>query len=250
MARNYHKNRPTRELIMQTGTRMFLEQGYTNTHCSHITKALGISPGNLTFYFSTKEHLLAELIQLLCDHQWQVMEAFNDDGKSPLYSYCMELVVMAEHCRENPNSKDFYLSAYTLPIPLEIIRRNDTQKAKRVFGEFCPEFSDQDFTYLENLVSGIEYATLSTDLSDEKTFVGMLSHALDSIMRIYRVPDDIRHGKIQKVLAGNYRQVAQNIMKDFTTYVDAITEAALENAVHYLEHHGSSAEIRNGGSPR
>ena len=95
MARIYHTNRPTRELILRTGMRLFLEKGYTKTHCSSITKELGISPGNLTFYFSTKEHLLAELVEYLCRYQWLTMEAANEDGKSPLYSYCMELASMA-----------------------------------------------------------------------------------------------------------------------------------------------------------
>ena len=104
MKRTYSKNRPTRELIMQKGMQLFLEKGYTATHCSHISKALGISPGNLTFYFPTKEHLLAELTSQLCAFQWKVMEEANNDGKSPLFSYCMEIATMSAMCDQSAST--------------------------------------------------------------------------------------------------------------------------------------------------
>ena len=243
MARIYHKNRPTRELILRTGMRLFLEKGYTKTHCSSITKELGISPGNLTFYFSTKEHLLAELVEYLCRYQWLTMEAANEDGKSPLYSYCMELASMAALCRKDAIARDFYLSSYTHPISLEMIRKNDTIKTKQVFQEFCPDFTDENFRNLENIVSGIEYATLATDNPDDASFENMLEYTLDCILFMYRVPEEIRQMKIKKVLRSNYQQVAQQMLKDFPAYVEANTEQALEAAKQYLESHSAAAMV-------
>lgn len=57
--------------IIQTATRMFLEKGYTATSIKAIANALDMSTGHLTFYFPTKEHLLAELVDLLCNFQWE-----------------------------------------------------------------------------------------------------------------------------------------------------------------------------------
>ena len=45
--------------IVQTATKMFLEKGYTATSIKTIADALDMSTGHLTFYFPTKEHLLA-----------------------------------------------------------------------------------------------------------------------------------------------------------------------------------------------
>ena len=52
--------------IITEATKQFLEKGYTNTSANAVAKALGMSQGNLTFHFPTKEHLLAILVDMLC----------------------------------------------------------------------------------------------------------------------------------------------------------------------------------------
>lgn len=230
MARTYQRNRPTRELILQTGMRLFLKQGYTATHSSRVTKELGISPGNLTFYFPTKEHLLAQLVEDLCVFQWMIMEQTHSEGKTYLLSYCMELASIAALCQQSPNGRDFYLSAYTHPMSLAIIRQHDAQKARRVFGEFCPSFSNEDFTDMENLVSGIEYGMLSTPSESAAELDRKVSRALDSILLLYRVPKALREEKIAKVMASNYRENSLTLLHDFVNYVEAVNAKALEAA--------------------
>ena len=60
-----NKRALTKLEIVQVASRQFLEKGYSATTVSAISKELGISPGNLTFHFPTKEHLLAELVDLV-----------------------------------------------------------------------------------------------------------------------------------------------------------------------------------------
>ena len=60
--------------IITEATQQFLEKGYSNTTVSAIAKGLEMSQGNLTFHFPTKEHLLSELIDMLCDYQWKMMK--------------------------------------------------------------------------------------------------------------------------------------------------------------------------------
>ena len=60
--------------IKQIALRMFLERGFTDVTVSGISKEVGISKGNFTFHYATKEHLLTELIEDLCAFQWLVME--------------------------------------------------------------------------------------------------------------------------------------------------------------------------------
>ena len=80
---------------------MFLERGYTDTSIKAISDQLGISTGNLTFYFPAKEHLLAVLVEMLCDFQWKLMERNVDEGNSSLMAMCLELPAMAAICEEN-----------------------------------------------------------------------------------------------------------------------------------------------------
>lgn len=237
MTRSYEKNRPTRELILQTAMRMFLEAGYSATSSSRITKELKISPGNMTFYFPTKEHLLSELVEELCNFQWKVMEEITDEGKSSLYAYCMELATMTSLCEVSPTAKDFYLAAYTHPMPLEIIRRNDTRKAQEVFRQYCPEFREVDFICAENIVSGIEYATLATRTTEEVTLERKVTYGLDSILKLYNVPEELRRLKIEKVMTSGFQGQGKDLLREFIEFTEAVNAEAVRNALEYKLHH-------------
>ncbi len=224
-----HKYNITRHEIIQMGTKMFLEKGYSHTSCKALADELELSTGNITFYFPTKEHLLAVLVEMLCEFQWKKMEKEVEDGKSSLMALCLELTAIAAICEESEIVKDFYLSAYSHPLTLSIIRKNDIEKAKSVFGQFCPDRTDEEFAESEILVSGIEYATLMT--TDEATSLDLrIAGALHSIMLIYNVPEELRELKIKKVLDMDYRAIGRSIFKEFLTYIDEVTEMALEEA--------------------
>lgn len=122
---------------------------------------------------------------------------------------------------------NFFLSAYTNPITIEIIRKNDKKRAKDVFGEYCSDWSEERFIEAEALVSGIEYATLMTT-STSVPFNLRISGALELILMLYNVPEEIRKQKIAKVSAMDYRKLGQQVMNAFITFVDQETEQALQ----------------------
>ena len=90
----------TRKEIIQVATQKFLELGYSNTSAKTISEEVGISTGNLTFHYPTKEHLLAKLTEMLCDFQWKMMDVVADEGETSLFAVCIELAAMAssERC--------------------------------------------------------------------------------------------------------------------------------------------------------
>ena len=65
-------------------------------------------------------------------------------------------------CEEDEIARDFYISAYTHPLTLAIIRSNDTERAKQVFRDHCSGWEHAQFAEAEVLVSGIEYTTMMT----------------------------------------------------------------------------------------
>ena len=115
--------RDTRSEIILMGCNMILEQGYTNASTKIICEELGISTGNFNFHFPKKEDLLAVLVEELCDFQWKLMEYEAQEGVNSLLAYCLELTSMVSASEQNENIKDFFVSSYTLPITLNIIRR-------------------------------------------------------------------------------------------------------------------------------
>lgn len=212
----------TRAEIISTATRLFLEKGYTATSPNAICEELNLSTGNLTYYFQTKEHLLAVLVEMLCQFQWKCMQNTVQEGMTSVLAVCLELAFMVSVCEDDESAKDFYLAAYSHPMTIEIIRKNDTQRAKTVYQQYCPGWTEEQFAEAELLVSGIEFATLMpTELpvSMESRIAG----AINSILTIYNVPENIRQEKVKKVLAQDYRSLGKKVLQRFKDYVEEIT---------------------------
>ncbi len=209
----------TKNKILRVSTTMFLEVGYSKTSPQMIAKELKVSTGNLTYYYPTKEHLLAVLTDLLCKYQWKLIKEEADDGMSSLLALCFELMTMAAACEESEVAKDFFVSTYQSPKCLEIIHNNDTARAKEVFAEYCSDWTDEQFREAEILVAGIEHATLNA-IDKTVPLETRISGALNTIMTIYNVPEEIRKKKIEKVLAMDYRSIGKRIFNEFKDYVE------------------------------
>lgn len=216
----------TRKEIIRVAANFFLKDGYTKTTFRAMSQALNMSTGNMTFHFPTKEHMLAELVDLLCKYQWKMMMREANAGINSIFAVCLELLAMASACEQDEVIKDFFIAAYTSPLALETIRRNDKERAMEVFGEYCPGWSSEQYSEAEALVSGIEYATLMTT-STSASLEYRISSALDLIMKIYNVPEDVRKTNITNAMSVNFRSLGRRIPKDFRAFVDTETEQAL-----------------------
>ncbi len=212
--------------IIRYATKKILDTGYTNTQVRAIAKELNMSPGNLTFHYRAKEDMLAELVKLLCDFQWKMMEKEAKEGYSSIMAICLELAAMASMCEEDEYARDFYLSAYTSSKCLAIIRKSDTARAKEVFKEYCPNWTDEHFEEAEILVSGIEYATLNTS-GVTVTLETRIAGALNAILSTFHVPEETRKMKIDRVLSMDFRKIGRRVLKEFKQYVEDTNEQAL-----------------------
>lgn len=218
----------TRHEIIRVAANRFLNDGYTKTTVASMAKTLKMSTGNMTFHFPTKDHMLAELVDMLGKYQWKVMEDEARDGYSSVMAICLELLTIASACEQDEVAKDFFLSAYRSEVCMDLIRRNDKERAKQVFKDYCPDWTDEYFEEAETLVSGIEYATLLTT-SDSAPVEVRVGGALRTILSIYNVPKEVRDEKIKKALSMDYQALALDTLKQFRKYVDKATEQALHN---------------------
>lgn len=217
----------TKQEIIHVATELFLEKGVSATSPKMIADKLDISTGNITYYFHTKEHLLAVLADMLCEFQGKMMEEKADDGVSSIMAICLEFAAMAAMCEENEIAKDFYLSTYASDLCLEIIQRNDMNRAKEVFRAYRPDWTDEQFAEAEIIVSGIEQASFRTnELSP--VLETRISGAVDLILFIYGVPEETRKMKIDKVLAMDYREISRGVFQRFKEFVAETTEQKLE----------------------
>jgi len=223
-----NKRELTRLEIVKVASECFLEKGYSNTSIKVVCNELDMSPGNVTFYFPTKEHLLAEVVDMLCGFQGDMMEREVDEGNSSVMAICLELTAMATMCEDDEIIKDFFISSYSSPMCLEIIRKNDTERAKNVFRAYNPNWSDEQFAEAEILVSGIEYATLMTT-GDNVPLESRIEGALNNILTIYGVPEELRLAQIEKVLKMDYKNIGQKVFGEFKKYVEKQNEQAFRS---------------------
>lgn len=221
------KSQKTKCEIIKTATQLFLEKGYSNVSPNAIAKVLNMSTGNLTYYFPTKDYLLSVLVDALCKFQRKLIEEETEDGISSVMAVCLELMIMASACESNPIAKDFFISSYQSPVTLKIIRENDTERSKEVYKAYCEGWSEEQFTEAEILVSGIEYATLMS-LDEQIPLETRIAGALDKILIIYGVPENLRKTKIQKALSYDYKNIGERIFKEFKEYVDKTNEETFE----------------------
>ena len=217
----------TKMNIIKSASEMFFESGFSKASSTELSKKLNISKGNLTFWFPTKEHILAVLVEMMIDYQWKEMENAADEGKSSLLAYCLELTTLVSIGEEIPQMQDFITAAYSHPMTLDLIRANDVEKIKRVFAPYTEGWDDERFIETETLISGIEYATIM-QTEHTATLEHRIEGALDAIMLLFGVPEELRKTKIAKVLAMDYRAIGRKVYADFKQYVTETNEQALD----------------------
>lgn len=220
----------TKYEIIQSAAEFFLNKGVTLTSPQMIAKELDISTGNITYYFPSKEHLLAVFVEMLCDFQREMMEKEANEGYSSVMAICLELAAMAAMCDEDEIAKDFYLSAYTSDLCLEIIQGNDIERAKQVFAEYCPDWSEEKFAGAVVITSGVEYTTLKTNAYSPELDI-RIAGALETILATYDIPEELRRVKIGKVLGMDYRAIGRRVLKEFKEYVKKTNDEAFEALV-------------------
>ena len=233
MART-RKPSPMKAAIVKAASELFFEKGFSKTTLAELCKKIDIGTGNLTFYFPTKEHILSVLVQMMIDFQWKEMEAQTDEGKSSLLAYCLELTTLVALSEEIPQMQDFLFAAYSHPTTLDLIRTNDTEKIKQIFAEYTEGWDNEKFIETETLISGIEYATLmhtEHTASIERRIEG----ALNTIMMLFGVPEELRRTKIKKVLAMDYRAIGRKVYEEFKEYVTETNEHALDEVLKHTK---------------
>lgn len=215
-------------MIVQIASKLYIEKGFTETSNKEVCEILNISPGNLTFHYPQREHVLTEFVKELCDFQWRMIDILEQEDKSPLLALCIEFATMAAAAEENAAIRDIYISAYTYPMPLAIIRENDTKKTQQIFKEFNPDWTEEQFRVMENLYSAIEYGMFSSAGQEEISLDMRVACGLDAALRLYNVPENLRNQKIEKIIAMDYRSFGKRILSDFKDYITAVNWQAVE----------------------
>ena len=208
----------TKYEIVQTASEFFFTEGFSNTSPRMIAEKLGLSTGNITYYFKSKEHLLLTIVEELCNFQWNMLKAEIDKGIGSAASICLETMTVAVACEENEIARDFFIATFQSELCRNHLRQNHVERAKKIFAAECAGWTDEQFHQAELLVQGLQYsAIVPTDANIPLKM--RLSGALNQILSIYNVNEKTRQEEIQKVLDKDCREISKKVLKAFTGFV-------------------------------
>lgn len=221
----------TKYEIIQVAAEFFMEVGYSNTSPKMIAEELDLSTGNITYYFPTKEHLLAVIVEMLCDFQWKMLEYEVEHDIDSVATICLETMTVAVACEESEIARDFFIATFQSESCRNYLRNDHVQRAKRIFASACAGWTDEQFHEAELLVMGLQYAAIVPTDADI-SLKTRISGALHQILGIYNVDEDTRHTEIDKVLSKDCRGISRRVLEEFIGYVEKTNEHALEEIIH------------------
>lgn len=223
----------TKYEIVQTASEFFFTEGFSNTSPRMIAEKLGLSTGNITYYFKSKEHLLLTIVEELCNFQWNMLKAEIDKGIGSAASICLETMTVVVACEENEIARDFFIATFQSELCRNHLRQNHVERAKKIFAAECAGWTDEQFHQAELLVQGLQYsAIVPTDANIPLKM--RLSGALNQILSIYNVNEKTRQEEIQKVLDKDCREISKRVLKAFTGFVKEKNAKTLNEAQYAI----------------
>ncbi len=220
----------TKYEIIQVASEFFFGVGYSKTSSNMIAKELGLSTGNISYYFPTKEHLLKVLVEILCDFQMKMIEAQKGIGMDSVASICLETMTVAVACEESEIASDFFTASFESILCRDYLRENHVKRAKKIFAKECSDWTDEQFHQAELLVMGLQYAAIvptSVDIPVKTRVEG----ALNQILSIYNVDEVIRKKEIEKVLTKDCRGISKQVREGFIRFVEKTNQNTLEEMI-------------------
>lgn len=216
----------TKYEIVQVASEFFFDVGYSNTSPKMIAEELGISTGNITYYFPSKDHLLSVLVEMLCDFQMQRLEKEADIGMGSAASICLETMTVAVACEESEIAREFFVATFQSGLCRDYLRGNHVERAKKIFAKECEGWTEEQFQLAELLVMGLQYAAIvptNVNIPVKTRIAG----ALEQILAIYNIEKDIRKKEIEKVLSKDCREISKSVLHGFTDFVQRTNEENL-----------------------
>lgn len=206
--------------IIRSATKLFLENGYTQTTFKMIEADCGVRVGNITYHFHSKEELLQVLTEELMDYHASIVDNVYGDTDNELMAFATEITVQIALCENDRQAWDLYFSAYSHHVTFDYIKKWATEKNYSLFEKRLPDWTEHDFRDREVVASGIELAALKTPCDRTFSLDKKISIILDSMMMLYEVSKEERQDIIKRILAMDYEALAKEMFDKFVKRLD------------------------------
>jgi len=123
-------------------------------------------------------------------------------------------------CETDDRAYDLYYSAYSHPATFDYIKDWAAKKNYHLLKERLLDWSEEDFRRVENVTGGIELAAFTAPKNRYFTLNDKISLFLDSMMKIYDIPESDRKQTIQKVVSLDCEKIAKEMFEKFVKRLD------------------------------
>ncbi|MBR2977789.1 MAG: TetR/AcrR family transcriptional regulator [Oscillospiraceae bacterium] len=206
--------------VIRSAPKLFLTQGFSKTTHRQIADASGIGLGTITYHYKVKEDLLRVLFEELMDFHLDLIDASQEKSNDALFSYALEIAVQIALCETDDKAYDLYYAAYSHPATFDYIKDWAAKKNYHLLRDRLPDWSEEDFRTVENITSGIELAAFTAPKNRYFSLQDKISLFLDSMMKIYNIPESDRKQTISRVLSLNCEKIAVEMFDKFLKRLD------------------------------
>ncbi|MBR2897397.1 MAG: TetR/AcrR family transcriptional regulator [Oscillospiraceae bacterium] len=206
--------------VIRSATKLFLTQGFSKTTHRQIADESGIGLGTITYHYKVKEDLLRVLFEELMDFHLDLIDASQEKSNDALFSYALEIAVQIALCETDDKAYDLYYAAYSHPATFDYIKDWAAKKNYHLLRDRLPDWSEEDFRTVENITGGIELAAFTAPKNRYFSLQDKISLFLDSMMKIYNIPESDRKQTISRVLSLNCEKIAVEMFDKFLKRLD------------------------------
>ena len=199
----------TRQRILSTCVRLFIEKGYTNTKMTDILNTAQVSNSSFQNLFHTKDGILMDLVEFMFSAQFTTARSLAQKELSPCFVYAIETSIQMALAEINENLREIYVGVYTKAETAEYIYRKTAAELYRIFGKYMPECSESDFYEIEIGTAGIMRNYMSTPCNVYFTLENRRYRALT----LFNVPKTEQEKVIEYIIKADIRKTARGVMQ-------------------------------------
>ena len=225
MARPLNREKgKTRTLVLHSATKLFIENGYTNTRIKDIANDSGVGYNEIFRMFIDKDNLLSHLVDLVIEHQFEISKKYLGNMQSDeLLLYIFECVLQLHICELNENIREMYAVSYSMPNTSHKIYDYITKKLENIFQQYLPEYETKDFYELEIATAGIMRGFIINPCNMYFTIDRKIHRFIKTTLKIYEVPKNVIDEIIKTIETFNMKEYAIETINTLYEYISTRT---------------------------
>ena len=210
----------TRTLVLHSATKLFIENGYTNTRIKDIADDSGVGYNEIFRMFTDKDNLLSQLVNLVIEYQFEMsIKYLENQSDDKLLLYIFECVLQLYICEISEHIREMYAVSYSMPNTSHKIYDYITEKIENVFQKYLPEYETKDFYELEIAAAGIMRGFIINPCNMYFTIERKVNRFIKTILKIFEVPKEEVEEIIKKIENFNMKAYSKEVIDTLYEYI-------------------------------